>query len=50
MIALWQVLFVPNSQFKVRKVLNTQAEKEAALDDLSAYDMADLRVYVLDQL
>ena len=44
------MLFVPNSQFKVTTVLQTQAEKEAMLDDLSAYDMTDLRVYVVDQL
>ena len=45
-----EVLVLPNAQFKVIQRLVTPAEKEEALDDLSAYDMADLNVYVLEQL
>jgi hypothetical protein len=41
---------LPNAQFKVLRRLSTQAEKEEALDDLSAYDMTDLNVYLLEQL
>jgi hypothetical protein len=45
-----EVLILPNAQFKVLRRLVTQAEKVDALDDLSAYDMTDLNVYVLEQL
>jgi len=45
-----EVLFLPNAQFKVVGRLETQEEKEDALDDLDAYDMESLHVYVLKQL
>ena len=44
------MLFLPNSQFKVTKRLETQEEKEAELDYLDAYGMESLHVYVLEQL
>ena len=34
-----EVLLLPNSQFSVKKKLETQEEKEAELDDLDAYNM-----------
>ena len=45
-----EVLFLPNSQFKVVRRLQTQEEKEEELDELDAYDMESLHVYVLKQL
>ena len=45
-----EVLFPPNSQFKVEKVVSSGQEKKALLNQLGAYDMADLDVYVLKQI
>ena len=45
-----EVLFPPNSQFKVEKVVASEQEKKALLDQLGAYNMTDLDVYVLKQL
>ena len=45
-----EVLFPPNSQFMVEKVVASEQEKKASLDQLRAYDMADLDVYVLKQI
>jgi hypothetical protein len=45
-----EVLFPPNSQFKVTKVVTSEPEKKALLNQLSAYDMTDLDVYVLRQM
>ena len=45
-----EVLFLPNSQFKVSALLESQAHKVAALEELSAYNMDSLHVYVLTQL
>jgi hypothetical protein len=45
-----EVLFPPNSQFKVEKVVTSEQEKKALLDQLGAYNMADLDVYVLKQM
>merc|ERR1719171_2160577 len=45
-----EVLFPPNSQFRVEKVLASEQEKKALLDQLDAYDMTDLDVYVLKQI
>ena len=45
-----EVLFPPNSQFKVEKVLGSAQEKRALLGQLGAYNMDDLDVYVLRQL
>ena len=45
-----EVLFLPNSQFKVTARLESQAHKIAALEELSAYNMDSLHVYVLTQL
>jgi hypothetical protein len=45
-----EVLFPPNSQFKVEKVVSSNAEKKATLSQLGAYDMADLDVYLLRQV
>lgn len=45
-----EVLFPPNSQFKVEKVLKSEHEKKARLDQLGAYEMSDLDVYVLRQI
>ena len=44
-----EVLFPPNSQFKVEKVVESEQEKKALLKDLGAYNMTDLDVYVLKQ-
>ena len=44
------MLFLPNSQFKVTARLESQAHKVAALEELSAYNMDSLHVYVLTQL
>ena len=44
-----EVLFPPNSQFKVEKVVASEQEKKALLKDLGAYTMTDLDVYVLKQ-
>ena len=44
-----EVLFPPNSQFKVEKVVASEQEKKALLKDLGAYNMTDLDVYVLKQ-
>ena len=45
-----EVLFPPNSQFKVEKVVESEQEKKALLDQLGAYNMTDLDVYVLKQM
>jgi len=45
-----EVLFPPNSQFKVEKVVSNGSEKKALLNQLGAYDMTDLDVYVLKQI
>ena len=45
-----EVLFPPNSQFKVEKVVKSEQEKKALLKDLGAYNMTDLDVYVLKQM
>jgi hypothetical protein len=45
-----EVLFPPNSQFKVEKLVTSEQEKRAELDQLCAYDMTDLDVYVLKQI
>jgi hypothetical protein len=45
-----EVLFPPNSQFKVEKVVTSEQEKKALLDQLGAYNMTDLDVYVLKQM
>ena len=45
-----EVLFPPNSQFKVEKVVESEQEKKALLDQLGAYNMTDLDVYVLQQI
>jgi hypothetical protein len=45
-----EVLFPPNSQFKVEKVVTSEPEKKALLNELGAYDMTDLDVYVLKQM
>ena len=45
-----EVLFPPNSQFKVEKVVTSEPEKKALLNQLGAYDMTDLDVYVLKQM
>ena len=45
-----EVLFPPNSQFKVEKVVASEQEKKALLADLGAYNMTDLDVYVLKQI
>ena len=45
-----EVLFPPNSQFKVQKVVASEQEKRALLADLGAYDMTDLAVYELKQI
>ena len=45
-----EVLFPPNSQFKVEKVVTSEQEKRALLADLGAYNMTDLAVYVLKQI
>ena len=45
-----EVLFPPNSQFKVVKVLTNEHDKKCLLHQLSAYDMTDLDVYQLQQI
>ena len=45
-----EVLFPPNSQFKVVKVLTNEQDKKCLLHQLSAYDMTDLDVYQLQQI
>ena len=45
-----EVLFPPNSQFKVERVVTTEQEKKTLLNQLGAYDMTDLDVYVLKQM
>ena len=45
-----EVLFPPNSQFKVVSVVTEEDEKKRLLDQLSAYDLSDLDVYELVQL
>ena len=44
------MLFLPNSQFRVTKQLETQGEKETELKDLDVYGMESLHVYMLEQL
>jgi hypothetical protein len=45
-----EVLFPPNSQFSVQKVVTSETEKKALLDELGAYDLTELDVYMLKQL
>ena len=45
-----EVLFPPNSQFKVHQVVSAEQEKKALLTELCAYDLAELDVYVLQQM
>ena len=45
-----EVLFAPNSQFRVESVLASEADKKAAWEQLAAYDMTELDVYVLKQI
>ena len=45
-----EVLFPPNSQFRVERVATSAHEKRALLSQLGAYDLADLDVYVLKQV
>eukprot|EP00802_Teleaulax_amphioxeia_P003505 Tamp_03508.p1 GENE.Tamp_03508~~Tamp_03508.p1 ORF type:complete len:475 (-),score=55.85 Tamp_03508:902-2326(-) len=45
-----EVLFPPNSQFKVDRVVTSVPEKAALLSELSAYDLTDLDVYVIMQV
>lgn len=45
-----EVLFPPNSQFRVDKVVTAESDKKSLLDQLGAYDMSDLDVYVLQQI
>ena len=45
-----EVLFMPNSQFKVLKRLETEKEKQEELPQLAVYGMDSLHVYVLEQL
>ena len=45
-----EVLFLPNPQFLVESVLASDADKKAALEQLAAYDMAELDVYFLKQV
>jgi len=44
-----EVLFPPNSQFIVDKVLSNEQDKKRLLSQLSAYDMTDLDVYQLTE-
>ena len=44
------MLFPPNSQFRVDKVVIEESDKKRLLDKLGAYDMSDLDVYVLQQI
>mmetsp|Transcript_170609 Transcript_170609/g.541968 ORF Transcript_170609/g.541968 Transcript_170609/m.541968 type:complete len:163 (-) Transcript_170609:114-602(-) len=45
-----EVLFPPNSQFKVEGVLTNEQGKKAELGQLCAYNMEDLDVYLLKQI
>jgi hypothetical protein len=45
-----EVLFAPNSQFRVESRIASEADKKAALEQLAAYDMTELDVYVLKQI
>ena len=45
-----EVLFPPNSQFKVVSVVTSASEKAALLSELTAYDLTDLQVYVIKQV
>jgi hypothetical protein len=45
-----EVLFPPNSQFLVEEVVKGEAAKKRLLDQLAAYDMGELDVYVLKQV
>lgn len=45
-----EVIFPPNSQFKVEKVLTSEQEKKSMLSELAAYHMVELDVYVLKQI
>merc|ERR1712187_753076 len=45
-----EVLFPPNSQFKVLEVVATEQAKKSLLSQLAAYNMADLDVYRLSQV
>ena len=44
-----EVVFPPNSQFRVDRVLRSEEDKKRVLDQLVAYDMTELDVYVLQQ-
>ena len=45
-----QVLFLPNSEFHVLKVVTDHAEKKALLGKLASYNLEDLDVYILRQM
>ena len=45
-----EVLFPPNSQFKVDEVVVNNQDKKRILNRLAAYDMTELDVYVLRQV
>jgi hypothetical protein len=45
-----EVLFPPNSQFAVEKVVEKEQDKKALVNQLAVYDMTDLDVYVLKQI
>ena len=45
-----EVLFPPNSQFKVESIVTSEHAKKQLLDQLGAYDMTDLDVYLLRQV
>jgi len=45
-----EVLFPPNSQFRVEEVLTSEQDKRNTLHAIAAYDMTDLDVYVLKQI
>ena len=45
-----EVLFPLNSQFKVEMVVTSEQEKKSLLNQLGAYNMTDLDVYVLKQV
>ena len=45
-----EVLFPPNSQFKVDRIVTSAVDKAALLTELTAYDLTDLNVYEIMQL
>ena len=44
-----EVLFPPNLQFRIEKVLSNEQDKKHLLHQLAAYDMTDLDVYQLTE-